>query len=104
MTSFVGSRQNLFYFLNIWYYGCTDVSRKGVKCNLPVLAALPIDTPTLTALNTFYQDPRINSGCIDKTRSTLYYTFDIQDAEWDFTLTVRTENILDHIMTNMMYS
>lgn len=92
LTAFVGSNQPLFYFVTAWFFGCSDPSRTGSKCTVPVVPAQPVVSPTTTNVAAYYQNENVNVGCIDNTNKAIYYALDVAGAEWDLTLTLTTSS------------
>ncbi|KAJ0404204.1 hypothetical protein P43SY_002047 [Pythium insidiosum] len=92
LKSFVGGADDLFYFVSVWYFGCTDPSFAGSRCLSPIIDGGAIVTPSTKSVTTYYPTQGLNTGCVDARRSSVYFTFEVDSSEWDLTLKLATSS------------
>ncbi|GLD95044.1 hypothetical protein PINS_up003669 [Pythium insidiosum] len=89
LKSFVGGADDLFYFVNVWYFGCTDPSFAGTRCLSPIIDGGAILTPfTSSVTPAYYPTQGVNSACLDAFRSSIYYSFDVDSSQWNLAFKV----------------
>jgi hypothetical protein len=83
INTFVGKKDYLFYFVSIWYFGCSDPIWVGGNCMTPVV---PIKPPSGFELPDNFQvayEDQVNKGCLDENYIRLLYSVDLDHPEWD---------------------